>query len=53
MEESLRRLKKGLKDKSAGTSATENQGTSDDDKIRIQLYIDVLSYIEIVRKLLN
>ncbi|XP_058802585.1 conserved oligomeric Golgi complex subunit 2 [Phymastichus coffea] len=49
MEESLRRLKKGLRDKSLGTSATENQGTSDDDKIRVQLYIDVLSYIEIIK----
>ena len=46
-EESLRRLKK-IRDKSAGVSTSENQGTSDDEKIRIQLLIDVQSYIQMV-----
>ncbi|XP_014225281.1 conserved oligomeric Golgi complex subunit 2 [Trichogramma pretiosum] len=49
-EESLRRLKK-IRDKSAGISTTESQGTSDDEKIRIQLLIDVQSYIEIIKEL--
>ena len=47
IEESLRRLKK-IRDKSAGISTSENQGTSDDEKIRIQLYIDVTGYIQMV-----
>ncbi|OXU29997.1 hypothetical protein TSAR_008943 [Trichomalopsis sarcophagae] len=49
-EESLRRLKK-IRDKSAGVSSSENQGTSDDEKIRIQLLIDVLGYIQMVKDL--
>lgn len=46
-EESLRNLKK-IREKSAGVSTLKNQGTSDDEKIRIQLHIDVLSYIQMV-----
>ena len=46
-EESLRRLKK-IRDKSVGVSTSENQGTSDDEKIRIQLLIDVQNYIGMV-----
>ncbi|XP_057339274.1 conserved oligomeric Golgi complex subunit 2 [Microplitis mediator] len=49
-EESLRRLKK-IRDKSSGTSSSETQGISDDDKIRIQLEIDVLSFADIVKTL--
>lgn len=48
-EESLKRLKK-IRDKSAGVSSSENQGTSDDEKIRIQLYIDVLSFTQMVTR---
>lgn len=46
-EESLKRLKR-IRDKPTGVSTSENQGTSDDEKIRIQLRIDVLSYIKMV-----
>lgn len=49
-EESLRRLKK-IRDKSTGASSSENQGTSDDEKIRIQLLIDVMGYIQMVNKI--
>lgn len=47
-EESLRRLKK-IRDKSTGTSQVDVQGTSDDEKIRIQLEIDVLSFVESIK----
>ncbi|XP_014216027.1 conserved oligomeric Golgi complex subunit 2-like [Copidosoma floridanum] len=47
-EESLRRLKK-IRDKSAGVSTSESQVISDDEKIRIQLLIDVKSYIELIK----
>jgi hypothetical protein len=46
-EDSLKRLKK-IRDKSAGISTSESQGISDDEKIRIQLLIDVTSYIQMV-----
>lgn len=49
--ESLRKLKeiRNSKNKNAGISASEKHGTSDDEKIRMQLHIDVLSYIKTVR----
>lgn len=47
-EESLRRLKK-IRDKSMGSSSSEVQGTSDDEKIRIQLQVDVQAYANMVR----
>ncbi|KAK0086234.1 hypothetical protein PV325_003542 [Microctonus aethiopoides] len=47
-EESLRRLKK-IRDKSSGTSQIESQGISDDEKIRIQLEIDVLNFAETIK----
>ena len=46
MEESLKRLKKA---KSA--SGATSQGLSDDDKIRLQLYLDVKQFGEKVRPL--
>ncbi|KAJ8684177.1 hypothetical protein QAD02_019969 [Eretmocerus hayati] len=49
-EESLRRLKK-IRDKSAGVPVSESQGTSDDEKIRIQLLIDVMNYIKMIKDL--
>lgn len=48
-EESLRRLKK-IRDKSTGILPSESQGTSDDEKIRIQLKVDVDGYANMVRK---
>lgn len=47
-EESLRRLKK-IRDKSAGSLSSEVAGISDDEKIRIQLQVDVQAYVNIVR----
>lgn len=41
MEESLKRLKKAK----SGSGAT-SQGLSDDDKIRLQLYVDVTQFGE-------
>lgn len=49
-EESLRRLKK-IRDKSTGILPSEPQGTSDDEKIRIQLKVDVDGYTNMVWKL--
>lgn len=49
-EESLRRLKK-IRDKSTGILPSESQGISDDEKIRIQLKVDVDGYANMVRKL--
>lgn len=49
-EESLRRLKK-IRDKSTGILPLEPQGTSDDEKIRIQLKVDVDGYANMVGKL--
>ncbi|XP_011505049.1 PREDICTED: conserved oligomeric Golgi complex subunit 2 [Ceratosolen solmsi marchali] len=49
-EESLRRLKK-IRDKTAGVLTSENQGISDDEKIHIQLFIDVTSYIQMIKEL--
>lgn len=49
-EESLRRLKK-IRDKSTGILPSEPQGTSDDEKIRIQLKVDVNGYVNMVEKL--
>ena len=48
MEESLRRLKR-VREK-AGTSA-ENKGLSDDDKIRLQLLVDVGHYVKTMEAL--
>jgi len=48
-EESLRRLKK-IRDKSTGILPSEPQGTSDDEKIRIQLKVDVDGYTNMVWK---
>ncbi|KAL6266886.1 hypothetical protein P5V15_003714 [Pogonomyrmex californicus] len=49
-EESLRRLKK-IRDKSTGILPSESQGTSDDEKIRIQLKVDVDGYTNMVKDL--
>lgn len=49
-EESLRRLKK-IRDKSTGILPAEPQGTSDDEKIRIQLKVDVNGYTNMVKDL--
>jgi len=49
-EESLRRLKK-IRDRSTGILPSEPQGISDDEKIRIQLKVDVNGYVKMVRKL--
>lgn len=48
-EESLRRLKK-IRDKSTGVLPSEPQGISDDEKIRIQLKVDVDGYTDMVKK---
>lgn len=47
-EESLRRLKK-IRDKSTGSFSSEVQGITDDEKIRIQLQVDVQAYTNMVR----
>ncbi|XP_031835598.1 conserved oligomeric Golgi complex subunit 2 [Nomia melanderi] len=49
-EESLRRLKK-IRDKSTGTLSSEVQGVSDDEKIRIQLQVDVQAYINMIAEI--
>ncbi|KAF3428619.1 hypothetical protein E2986_03735 [Frieseomelitta varia] len=49
-EESLRRLKK-IRDKSTGSLASEIQGISDDEKIRIQLQVDVQSYTNMITEM--
>ncbi|KAK3923073.1 Conserved oligomeric Golgi complex subunit 2 [Frankliniella fusca] len=49
-EESLRRLKK-MRERSTQAALTEGRGHSDDDKIRMQLAIDVNSFIEEIEKL--
>ncbi|KZC14477.1 PREDICTED: conserved oligomeric Golgi complex subunit 2 [Dufourea novaeangliae] len=46
-EESLRRLKK-IRDKSMGSLSSESQGISDDEKIRIQLQVDVRAYTNMI-----
>lgn len=46
-EESLRRLKR-IRDKSTGVLSPDAQGISDDEKIRIQLQIDVNAYSAMV-----
>lgn len=43
-EESLRRLKK-MRDRGTQASSAEGRGLSDDDKIRMQLSIDVNTFI--------
>jgi hypothetical protein len=51
-EESLRRLK-NLREKSqqpSATGASEKQLMSDDDKIRLQLQIDVMQYVSCIEK---
>lgn len=49
MEDSLKRLKKA---RGTGTNASLH-GVTDDDKIRLQLIIDIDSYGEQVQPLLN
>ncbi|EZA51235.1 Conserved oligomeric Golgi complex subunit [Ooceraea biroi] len=49
-EESLRRLKK-IRDKSTGILPSEPQGISDDEKIRIQLKVDVNGYANMIKDL--
>lgn len=49
-EESLRRLKK-IRDKSMGSFSSEVQGTSDDEKIRIQLQVDVQAYANMITEI--
>lgn len=49
-EESLRRLKK-MRDRGAQVSSAEGRGLSDDDKIRMQLSIDVKTFILEIEKL--
>lgn len=47
-EESLRRLKQIREKTVRQPGANENQGVSDDEKIRIQIAVDVQNYAEIV-----
>ncbi|XP_046424496.1 conserved oligomeric Golgi complex subunit 2 [Neodiprion fabricii] len=49
-EESLRRLKK-IRDKSTGISSSEGKGIGDDEKIRIQLEIDVQNFYQMIGNL--
>ncbi|XP_076757318.1 conserved oligomeric Golgi complex subunit 2 isoform X1 [Xylocopa sonorina] len=49
-EESLRRLKK-IRDKSTGSHLSEVQGISDDEKIRIQLQVDVQAYAKMITEM--
>ncbi|CAK9815058.1 Conserved oligomeric Golgi complex subunit 2 [Anthophora plagiata] len=49
-EESLRRLKK-IRDKSTGSISSEVQGISDDEKIRIQLQVDVQAYTNMITEM--
>ncbi|XP_043265322.1 conserved oligomeric Golgi complex subunit 2 [Colletes gigas] len=49
-EESLRRLKK-IRDKSTGALSSEVQGISDDEKIRIQLQVDVQAYVNMISEI--
>ncbi|XP_017793431.1 PREDICTED: conserved oligomeric Golgi complex subunit 2 [Habropoda laboriosa] len=49
-EESLRRLKK-IRDKSTGSLPSEAQGISDDEKIRIQLQVDVQAYANLITEM--
>ncbi|XP_012154562.1 conserved oligomeric Golgi complex subunit 2 [Megachile rotundata] len=49
-EESLRRLKK-IRDKSTGSFSSEVQGISDDEKIRIQLQVDVQAYANMITQM--
>ena len=60
MEESLRRLKRGRDKQNANAAAAAGQeksgeklekGVSDDDKIRLQLFVDVKHYIQTVKSL--
>jgi hypothetical protein len=51
MEESLKRLKEQRRGK--GASNTAQQGMSDDDKIRLQLYLDVQQFGHQVSQLIN
>ncbi|OAD54822.1 Conserved oligomeric Golgi complex subunit 2 [Eufriesea mexicana] len=46
-EESLRRLKQ-IRDKSMGSLSSEVQGISDNEKIRIQLQVDVQAYVNMI-----
>jgi len=50
-EESLRRLK-NLREKSTlNTSASDRQGLSDDDKIRLQLQVDIIHWATEIEKI--
>ena len=59
MEESLRRLKRGRDKQNANAAAAGQEksgeklekGVSDDDKIRLQLFVDVKHYIQTVKSL--
>ena len=60
MEESLRRLKRGRDKQNPANSAAPGQenksenkekGVSDDDKIRLQLFVDVKHYIQTIKSL--
>ena len=59
MEESLRRLKRGRDKQNANVAAAGQEksgeklekGVSDDDKIRLQLFVDVKHYIQTVKSL--
>ncbi len=49
-EESLRRLK-NLREKSTlNTSASDRQGLTDDDKIRLQLQVDIIYWATEIQK---
>ncbi|XP_066594880.1 conserved oligomeric Golgi complex subunit 2 [Prorops nasuta] len=49
-EESLKRLKK-IRDKTTGVFPPEAQGVSDEEKIRIQLQVDVYAYTDMVKEI--
>lgn len=49
-EESLRRLK-NLRERSNTSTNTERTGMSDDDKIRLQLQVDVIFWFNEIKKL--
>ena len=59
MEESLRRLKRGRDKQNTNVAAAGQEksgeklekGVSDDDKIRLQLFVDVKHYIQTVKSL--
>lgn len=50
-EESLRRLKNLREKSSLNTSASDRQGLSDDDKIRLQLQVDIIHWATEIDKI--